>query len=153
MYRPRFYKVVSGIGEADFALLSFDNALRQAGIGDFNLVKVSSILPPSCEYRELLPICQGGILYAAYSTITVSGNDIGKTGVAVAIPMSDAESGVIFEYSSLNDESDAGNMALQMCEVAMKNRGKSFSSIKKLSQKVKSNGHTFATAISAVVMW
>lgn len=153
MLTPRFYSIASGTGESEFALLSFDNALRQAGIGDFNIIKVSSILPPNCKFQESISVSQGSILYAAYSTITVKGNDIGKTGVAVAIPTSCAESGVIFEYSSLNEKLDAGNVALQMCEVAMNNRGKPFNTIKKSSQEVRGNGQTFATAISAVVMW
>jgi pyruvoyl-dependent arginine decarboxylase len=43
---------VNGIGKSQYPLVAFDNALRNAGIGDFNLVKVSSIIPASCVYQE-----------------------------------------------------------------------------------------------------
>ena len=38
-----------GVGVAKRQLMSFEMALRNAGIEKFNLVTVSSILPPSCQ--------------------------------------------------------------------------------------------------------
>lgn len=65
MFMPQYYKIVSGVGKSKYALVSFDNALRNAGIGDFNIVKVSSILPINCKYSESIPLKKGSILYAA----------------------------------------------------------------------------------------
>jgi len=38
-----------GVGVAKQQLMSFEMALRNAGIEKFNLVSVSSILPPACQ--------------------------------------------------------------------------------------------------------
>ena len=40
----------SGVGTHTEYLESFESALRDAGIEKFNLVTVSSILPPGCEF-------------------------------------------------------------------------------------------------------
>ena len=42
------YTIVSGVGKGLTSLSAFDNALLNAGVGDYNLVKVSSILPAKC---------------------------------------------------------------------------------------------------------
>lgn len=45
---PKAVFFVKGAGYHDSKLGSFEQALRDAGIASFNLVKVSSILPPYC---------------------------------------------------------------------------------------------------------
>jgi arginine decarboxylase len=46
---PKKIFFVTGVGTHRENLESFEKALRDAGIGKFNLVTVSSILPPNCE--------------------------------------------------------------------------------------------------------
>lgn len=46
---PRKVFFTTGAGRDKEKLLSFEKALRKAGIEKFNLVPVSSILPPGCE--------------------------------------------------------------------------------------------------------
>lgn len=46
---PGFAFLTSGAGEGDHHTAALDAALRDAGIGDANLVEVSSVLPPGCE--------------------------------------------------------------------------------------------------------
>lgn len=41
--------LTKGSGQHREKLVSFEKALREAGISPFNLVKVSSIFPPGCE--------------------------------------------------------------------------------------------------------
>ena len=45
--------ITSGKAEGPTILNAFDNALLDAGIGDVNLIKVSSILPTGAEIVEL----------------------------------------------------------------------------------------------------
>ena len=80
-YCPQHFTIVSGVGKSKFALVAFDNALRDAGIGDYNIVKVSSILPANCEYSENISPMNGSIIYAAYSTITVEQGETVSTDV------------------------------------------------------------------------
>jgi len=46
---PRFVFLTKGVGIHKDKLNSFELALRAAGIAPYNLVKVSSILPPRCR--------------------------------------------------------------------------------------------------------
>ena len=153
MYMPKYYTMVSGEGKAPYALLAFDNVLRDAGIGDYNLVKVSSILPPNCEYQNCITIPKGSAVLAAYATITVADGDIGKTGVAIGIPSSIQDNGVIFEYSTNNKNENAGSIAEKMCIDALENRGKTIGSTMKSNKTIKGEKGAFSAAISAVVMW
>ncbi len=83
--------LVSGAAEGGTELNAFDNALLAAGIGDVNLIKVSSILPPHVELRDAVPELPKGafvpVVYAERSS-TVPGETI-----AVAIGTGRARDG------------------------------------------------------------
>ena len=53
MYVPRYMFFTKGVGVAKEKLASFENALRNAKIAHFNLVKVSSIFPPHCHIIDI----------------------------------------------------------------------------------------------------
>lgn len=153
MFTPQYYKMVSGRGESKFPLAAFDEALYNAGIGDFNLVKVSSILPANCIYSDEITLKAGSILYAAYATITISDQEKGQTAVAVAIPENGDENGVIFENSLKNCTDNCETIVKYMCQEAMEKRVKKIKEIKKLSQSIVGVDGLYISAISAVVMW
>lgn len=46
---PRFFFLTKGVGKHKENLESFEVALKDAGISSYNLVTVSSIVPPSCK--------------------------------------------------------------------------------------------------------
>ncbi|MDR0743868.1 MAG: pyruvoyl-dependent arginine decarboxylase, partial [Tannerella sp.] len=150
VFYPKNYKIVSGVGRSRYSLVAFDNALRNAGIGDFNLVKVSSIIPPNCHGAGSIDIEKGSILFTAYSSVTVSDGNRGKVGVAVALPSSCEESGVIFECSAEENPAEA---LREMCEEAMQNRGKKEYDFQVCTAEVIGEEGYFLTAIAAVVLW
>lgn len=47
---PTIFKMVAGSSEGTTSLNALDNALIAAGVGNVNLLRVSSILPPRCEH-------------------------------------------------------------------------------------------------------
>ncbi len=49
---PRNFCLVSCRSEGATELNAFDNALLAAGIGDANLIKVTSIIPTGCTFRK-----------------------------------------------------------------------------------------------------
>lgn len=151
MFVPRNYSIVSGVGESMFPLVAFDNALRNAGIGDYNLVKVSSILPAHCVYKEKIDIEKGSILFTAYASMVVQDGQCGSVATATAIPLSNTESGVIFETSSKNN--DAENIVREMCCEAMINRDKYYKEIKSSFIQLQGKKDVFTCGVSAVVMW
>lgn len=65
-------RISRGAGTGFTRLAAFDHALRCAGVADFNLVRLSSIIPPGCEVVEVEPIDQvrgghGDLLYCVYA--------------------------------------------------------------------------------------
>lgn len=99
--------LTAGAATGGTTLNAFDNALRKAGIADFNLIKVTSIVPPG------VPVChlrtsegssvagEGLMLPAVYETLSSdkAGVEI-SAGVAVGMPPSNIRgAGLIFAYS------------------------------------------------------
>jgi len=60
----------AGNAEGSTPLNAFDNALLAAGIGNINLIKVSSILPPGVELVALPRIKPGALVPTAYAAMT-----------------------------------------------------------------------------------
>ena len=60
----------AGHAEGGTTLNAFDNALLAAGIGNINLIKVSSILPPEVPVIELPKIKPGALVPTAYAAMT-----------------------------------------------------------------------------------
>lgn len=96
-----------GIGVSKNGLPSFDKALLEAGVGNYNLVRLSSILPaehvwvPVQEIAKHIP--EGSLLPTAYSTITSDHEgDVIVSTIGVGIPVDRSHVGVIMEYSTKN---------------------------------------------------
>ena len=81
---PKNVFFVKGVGYHKSKLGSFENALREAGIAKYNLVKVSSILPPFCIEIStddgLAQLHPGQIVYAVISR--ASSNEYNRLVVA-----------------------------------------------------------------------
>ncbi|MGE5553765.1 MAG: pyruvoyl-dependent arginine decarboxylase [Betaproteobacteria bacterium] len=96
---PTRYSLVSGVAEGQTPLTAFDRALLAAGIGNLNLLKVSSILPPGAVYVSQLTIPPGSLLPVAYAAMT-SATPGDLIAAAVAVGRGDPEEyGVIMETS------------------------------------------------------
>ncbi len=127
---PKKIFFTSGTGRHRDPLVSFELALRDAGIHKFNLVPVSSIYPPGCEMVDLESglnrLNPGQILFCVMARKT--SNEQGKkifASIGIAIPDDDVLHGYISEYSGYcneDGEEDAGQysekMAAEMLETA-----------------------------------
>lgn len=56
---PKKFTLVAGSAEGPSRLNAFDNALLAAGIGNVNLLRVSSILPPGAVLMPVWKSCRG----------------------------------------------------------------------------------------------
>ena len=98
---PTHFHISSGAGRSKHAMVAFDNALIQAKISNYNLLRVSSILPINCKQEDNISIPFGSLLPTAYATISSSEpNAHIAAAVAVGIPIHDTDIGVIMEYSA-----------------------------------------------------
>ncbi|MBO6123987.1 MAG: arginine decarboxylase, pyruvoyl-dependent [Methanobrevibacter sp.] len=96
--------IVSGKDEGPTKLNAFDNALSDAGIGDVNLIKVSSMLAGETEIETLPKLKAGAIVNCVLSEITSDnpGDEITAV-VAVAIGK---ELGCVVETTGINKNPD-----------------------------------------------
>ncbi|MGH7266707.1 MAG: pyruvoyl-dependent arginine decarboxylase [Candidatus Rokuibacteriota bacterium] len=114
----------AGCAEGGSALNAFDNALLAAGIGNVNLVKVSSIVPPDVDIVPLPRIKPGSIVPTAYAAMT--GETPGETiaaAVGYALPEDRTRAGVIMEYHDRSDRTTAERAIRAMLTEAFEVRG------------------------------
>src|SRR6266849_6616911 len=98
----------AGHAEGGTALNAFDNALLAAGIGNINLIKVSSILPPDVPVVELPKIKLGALIPTAYAAMTSeTPGELVAAAVGYAIPDDPAKNGVIMEFHGVATRDEA----------------------------------------------
>jgi arginine decarboxylase len=114
----------SGHAEGGTPLNAFDNALLAAGIGNINLVKVSSILPPEVPVVELPKIKPGAIVPTAYAAMNseVPGETI-AAAVGYAVPDVAGKNGVIMEFHGRATRDQAEAAVRAMLDEAFRVRG------------------------------
>ena len=114
----------AGHAEGGTTLNAFDNALLAAGIGNINLVKISSILPPEVPVVDLPKIKPGALIPTAYAAITsdVPGERL-AAAVGYALPDDPAKNGVIMEFHGHGTREEAERQIELMLEEAFRVRG------------------------------
>jgi len=148
---PRKFTLVASGAEGPSRLNAFDNALLKAGIGNVNLIRVSSILPPNSTEVTKLSIAPGSLLPTAYGAIQseVEGEWISAAvGIGIGDP---SEYGVIMEFSGRCRKGEAEDAVLQMLKDAFVARDRSLQKhwVLGAEHQVKNIGCAFA----AVALW
>ena len=114
--------IVSGKDEGPTKLNAFDNALSNAGIGDVNLIKVSSMLSGNAEVEKLPKLKAGAIVNCVLSEIT-SDNPGDEISVVIAAAIGE-KLGCVVETSGINKNlDDLIDEADFMVKHMMKKRG------------------------------
>jgi len=142
--------ITAGKGRANTLLNSFDAALLDAGVGNYNLIKVSSILPEGFVEVDSVDLPEGSLLPIAYGA--VSEFEEGKritAAIAVAIP--DKGVGVIMEYSGDLPEEEARMKVETMAREAIEMRGARLVEIK--SKVVSTVVKGPSTVFAGVALW
>ncbi|WP_051463178.1 pyruvoyl-dependent arginine decarboxylase [Deferrisoma camini] len=149
---PTHYFLVAGDAEGYMELNAFDAALLRAGVGNTNLVKISSILPPGCRPTAPVPLPAGALVPVAYAAITCSvPGEIISAAVAVAVPEDEGRPGLIMEYSAYGRADISREIVVRMAEEGMRARGVAVREIHtaEAEHKVENKGAAFA----GVVLW
>ncbi len=100
---PQYMFFTKGVGKHRRSLQSFEEALRQAGIAQFNLVRVSSIFPPHCKIVTrsvgLKKMAVGAIVPCVIAECrTDEPNRLAGAGVGLAVPANSEDYGYISEH-------------------------------------------------------
>lgn len=149
---PNSFCLVKGAAEGRTRLNAFDKALLEAGVGDTNLMRMSSILPPAAEeisVNELI-LPKGGLIPLAYATIdgATPGRMI-SAAIAVGIPEDDTEPGVIMEFEDHASLDTVQAIVRQMVIDGFEYRNRKLKEIKSIGieHKVIQTGAVFAAAV------
>lgn len=149
---PNVFALVKGASEGRTRLNAFDNSLLNAGVGDTNLMRMSSILPPGAQQRDIqdLDLPKGGLIPLAYATIdsTTPGRYI-SSAIAVGIPEDESEPGVIMEFEDHSKLDNVEAIVRQMVVDAFEYRKRELKEIKSIGieHQVETCGSTFAAAV------
>lgn len=117
MFMPTRAFLTKGVGRHKEKLTSFELALREARIAQFNLVRVSSIFPPYCELvscddglKNLMP---GQVVFAVVAEAqTNEPSRLAAASIGLAIPAAPDHHGYISEHHAFGQRKDpAGDYA------------------------------------------
>jgi arginine decarboxylase len=111
VYVPKKIFLTKGVGKSREQLTSFEMALRNAGIGPFNLVMVSSIYPAGCRLitkeKGLKELQSGQIVHCVMSRNAT--NEPGRmvtASIGVAIPKDNKAHGYLSEHHGYGENAE-----------------------------------------------
>jgi arginine decarboxylase len=140
--------IVSGKAEGPTKLNAFDNALSNAGIGDANLIKVSSMLEKNTTVVELPKIKAGKMVNCVLShAISDKKDDLIFAVVAVAIG---DNLGCVVEKSGKNEDLyDVKNDVIAMVKYMMEIRNEKINGliVEDLHHKVENIGSVISSVV------
>ncbi len=108
MQVPKKIFLTKGVGKHKEKLVSFEAALRNAGIASFNIVRCSSILPPGAQVlsksKGLHYLSPGEIVYAVMAECSTNEpHRLIAAAIGVAIPKDRNQYGYLSEYHSYGE--------------------------------------------------
>ena len=115
--KPTKVFFTNGVGVHKEYLSSYELALRDAGMAQFNLVSVSSILPPGCKKiakeKGLMLLEAGEIIFCVLArNATNEPNRLISASVGCAIPAGNNQYGYLSEHHSFGETKEkAGDYA------------------------------------------
>ncbi len=150
--RPDKYFLVAGYAEGPSLLNAFDNALMKAGIGNTNLVRMSSILPPAAKQIEPVALPYGALIPTAYAeeSCDLPGQVI-SAAVACGVPEDPQLPGVIMEHHCFDSEEACRADVVRKVEWAFEARRFKLKEIKMASASGTVN--KIGSAFAGVVLW
>ena len=114
---PKEIFLTRGVGRHKEKLASLEMALRNAGIAEFNLIRVSSIFPPYCKVISkgsgLKKLGQGQIVPCVMSRCeTKEPRRLMAASIGLAIPKDRDQSGYLSEHHTFGEKGEvAGDYA------------------------------------------
>lgn len=108
MILPKTIFLVKGVGKDKDRIRSYEDALRSAGIAPFNIISVSSILPPGCKFvsknKGIKQLTPGELIFCVMSkNATNEPHRLIAAAVGVAIPKDPTQYGYLSEYTSFGE--------------------------------------------------
>lgn len=166
---PKKAFLTKGVGRHREKLASFEEALRDAKIANFNIVPVSSIMPPHCQLipasQGLKKLHSGQILHAVLArNATNEHHRLVCASIGMAIPKDRSQHGYISEHHSFGESDQmsgdyAEDLAAMMLSTIMGiafDSGSSWDTkrqIWRMSGKIVKTTNMTQSAIAAKAVW
>ncbi|NJE13136.1 pyruvoyl-dependent arginine decarboxylase [Thermococcus sp. LS2] len=150
---PKKAIMLAASAEGGTKLNAFDNALLKMGIGNVNIVKLSSVIPSHIEWIEKVPeVPIGMLLPTVYAHI--ESDEPGTTiSAALGVGISEGnEGGLIYEYSGYCTKEEATEMVRRMVEEGFRVRGWKLKEFRVAAAEITVKNKP-AAAVAAVVMF
>ncbi|MCL2157702.1 MAG: arginine decarboxylase, pyruvoyl-dependent [Methanobrevibacter sp.] len=140
--------IVSGKAEGPTKLNSFDNALLDAGIGNVNLIKVSSMLDKNTQIKKLPKLTPGSMINCVLSCISSDKNgDLISAAVAIAIG---DNLGCVVENSKINlNPEEIRKESIDMVKYMMEVRGETIQEL--IVEEINHTVENIGTVVASVI--
>lgn len=148
---PELLWATAGHAEGETKLTAFDNALVDAGIAHWNLVKVTSVAPPTAlVVEDPLEIEPGAVVPAVVSS--TESQEPGETiSACIGIGRSATGHGMIMEHAGPGTPEEMESIVRRMLRESLGRRG-----LVPQDVHVRSVSHTverIGSCVAAVVLW
>ena len=154
---PQYVVLTCGKASGFTELTAFDNALLDAGIGNLNLVKVTSVLPPKAKVLRLddcdieLPL--GSVIPTVYTRMIDATKGITiSSAIGVGIPKDDSLNGMIFESSISGPKDRAAKLVNQMILEAFSIRNVELKEVIVVATEIEAQDHIACTMAAALLL-
>lgn len=156
---PEVVVLSAGHAEGITPLNAFDNALLAAGVGNLNLIRVTSIIPPGARVVKLVEswpaqlkkyLRPGMLVPAVYEYIvSQKPGQLITAAIGAGLPVNVKQNGVIVEYKCVGETGEAEKMGRKMIENMFEQRKMKLKQVKIVSTKhqVKKIGCAVAIAL------
>ncbi len=147
---PDIFSLVKGAAEGNTTLNAFDLALLNAGVGDTNLVRMSSIIPPHCKLVDKIELPKGALIPVAYAAITSENpGEVISAAIGVGLPENDDEPGLIMEFEDTRPLTEVEAVVKQMVIDGYAYRNRKYREILTLGVEhtVEQKGAVYAAAV------
>ncbi|MFC1947340.1 pyruvoyl-dependent arginine decarboxylase [Chloroflexota bacterium] len=144
------FTVVKGNGISDVdGISAFDDALLNAGIGNYNLVSVSSIIPGKSMRTNNIPIFEPGtILHCVIARKDIKYNEIGAVSLGYSIS---TKYGVVAEVAGTK-QSETHERCLQILKEMTRSRCEEFETPIVETQEFICNNSRYACSVIVLVL-
>jgi arginine decarboxylase len=148
---PNLLWLTDGHAEGETKLNAFDNALIAAGIGHWNLVKVTSVAPQAAAVTAEPVEIEAGAVVPAVLASAISDRPGDQVTACIGVGLSTTSHGMIMEHSGVGTPEDMEPVVRRMVQESFMRRGLELETL-----IVRSVCHTVTgvgASVAAVVLW
>ena len=157
-------RVSRGTGSGPTRLAAFDRALQAAGLADYNLIRLSSVIPPNAVVREVSSFddaagAHGDVAYCVYADAYASTpGEEAWAGVAWADHHDNTGAGLFVEHTASSEaigpprpgRDPAGHVAVSRRQLPARGAGAQLGGLRRPSGLRGGGGHVRNGGVAAV---